>query len=662
MYKLRIKTFLGLLGVVMLVLSAKLVQMQVIHGREYRRKAEEAMRSVKVLPVMRGRITDRMGRILAIDEPCFDFCLDYRFLTNDAWWVRRQKRLIARSMKISEAEADQVYRQRRDHTWKVARELAAQAGVDLGEQVARITNRVKEMRRIVNRGRLEEITIREEREAHPVVSVGKEDVAVRLKDHVGRMIGAAIRPSHKRWYPYNQHACHVIGLTGKVWPEEMKRLNVAEGRVDWLTRMRTNYLPDDQIGKIGVEKMCEKRLRGRRGYRRFRLSGETLGEEPTVQGSDVHLTIDIVLQQRLEKLLEVKGFTGSVVALGLGSPEAPRCDVLAMASVPTYDLNTYAAEYPSLVADAVRLPLLHRAVTQRYQPGSTVKPIAAVAALSEGVITSHSTITCRGYLYNEDAFRCWIWKKARVGHGPLDVVEGLQHSCNVFFYEVGNRLGAPKLCEWFTLFGFADRPGTGLPSERAGTVPTRAWLWKRYRRDYRPSDARFIAVGQGLLTASPLHLANAMATVARGGLFISPLLALEGGAKPVRRKLPVQDRHVVDVREGLYRVVNDRRGTAWKYFHGAGVERLEGVEICGKTGTATTAPQRIDSNNNGRIDRGDRIVRTGDTAWFVGFAPYDRPQVAFAVAVEYVQGGGGANAAPIAQELVRICQKMGYVR
>ena len=662
MYKLRIKIFLGLLTLVWLGLTAKLVQLQVIHGREYRQQAEDAMRDVKPLPVMRGKITDRKGRILAIDEPCFDLCLHYRFLTADRRWIRRQKRLLARRKRISEADAAEAYRRRSDRTWAIARDLARQKGVDLDQAVQRIIQRVRALRNIVNSGRVAEITIREEEQHHPVVTGLEEKDALELKTEIDRMIGSAVRSSHRRWYPYGHDACHVIGMTGRVWPEEMARWNLTPRQADWLTRMRSNYLPGDRIGKVGVEKMCEPLLRGRRGYRRFRLSGETLREEPTVQGADVHLTLDIVLQRKIAAMLEKKGHTGSAVLLRIGTRQAPRCQVLALVSVPTYDLNAYGREYPKLLADAVRLPLRHRAIVQRWPPGSTVKPIAALAGLSCGAISLGSTIRCRGYLDNPDSFRCWTWKRGRYGHGPLAVVEALQRSCNVFFYEVGNRVGAPRMCDWFGMFGFGEKPGTGLPSERPGDVATRKWLRAKYGRSYRPGDARFLAVGQGLVAVTPLHMASAMATIAQDGVFLPPSLALDGGPKQVRRDLPMNPAHLRAVREGMHRVVNNRHGTAWKYFHGTDLPPLEGIEICGKTGTATTSPQRVDSNHNGRIDLKDRVVRTGDTAWFAGFAPYGRPQVAFAVAVEYVEGGGGANAAPIAREIVRLCKEMGYIQ
>ncbi len=663
MYKQRIKVFLGLLAAAFLLLVGKLVQLQVIEGKQYRHKAEEAMRKVNILPVMRGKITDRKGRILAMDEPCFDLCLHYRLLTNDSAWIKDQTRQIARERHVDKAEAAAIFRQRADRTWSAARELAAKAGTDLDEAVRTAVEKVQAVRRIVNRDRAEEISVREEEQCHPIIPGLDELTAIRLRTDADQMIGLAVQPSSRRWYPFGADACHVIGMTGKVWPEEIESLNIKVDDAPWLERMRANYLPGDTIGKVGVEKMCEQYLRGRRGYRRYRLSGETLREEPTVQGGDVHLTLDIVMQKQIAEMFEAKGFTGAAVVLDLGEPRAPMNEVLAMVSVPTYDLNDYAKDYRSLIKDEVRLPLMHRAIVQRYQPGSTVKPLAALAALAEGVITTQSTIDCRGYMYNPDSFRCWIFKRFNHGHGPLNVTEGLQHSCNIFFYTIGQRLGTRRLCDWFSLFGLADPPGTGLPNERAGTVPTEQWLRANSNRGYQPGDARFMAVGQGLLTVTPLHMADAIATIARDGVFLSPMLALEGGPKQVRRNLPILPPYVRAVKEGMYRVVNDREGTAYKYFHGPGVTPVEGVDICGKTGTATTAPQRIDSNKNGRIDQDDQIVRSGDTAWFVGFAPRDNPRIALAVTVEYVgAGGGGANAGPIGLEIVRLCQQMGYIR
>lgn len=642
MYKRRIKIFLAIMAVVFLGLAVRLWHLQIVQGDDYRRQAEDLLRTTKSLPATRGRILDRRGRLLAVDEACYDFCLDYRFLTNDPKWVARQKRAIARGEQVSGEQAAKRYELRAERTWELAWRLARAADVDLERTVARIRRRVQAVRDIVG------MEVREQRSFHPVVRGLSEMMGIE------GTIGASVRPSLKRWYPFGESACHVIGVTGQVNSAEKSEYNLTTRQADRLTRMRTNYLPGDTIGKSGVEKMCEKTLRRVRGYRLVRRTehgSEILAEMPGRPGDDVHLTIDIDFQRDLTNLLRATDKNGCIVVLSV-----PTGEVLALVSVPTFDLNSYRRDYNKLAGDHLDLPLLHRAVWCRYPPGSTVKPISVLAGLGAGVITPATTFQCRGYLYSPSAFRCWIWKYRR-GHGTLAVTGAIKNSCNVFCYNVGNRLGARRLCEWFNMFGFGNVPGTGLPEERAGTVPTERWLMAKYNRRFRPADARFMTIGQGLITCTPLHVANAMATIARNGRLLSPILALEGGPKRVRCDLPLAAEHLEAVQKGMYQVVNERGGTAYKVFHAGGVSPA--VAVCGKTGTAETPPQRVDSNGNGRIDSGDRIVREGDTAWFAGFAPYKNPQIAFAVVMEYA-GSGSKNAGPVAREMIRIWSRQKY--
>ncbi len=649
MYKTRIKIFLGLIGLVLVVMLARLGHLQIIRGEYYRRQARQLLRETRFTPARRGRILDRTGRyILAEDQPCFDFCLEYRFITSDADWVKRQKRIIARREHVTADRAGQIYRQRAGRTWEMARDIAEEAGVDLDESVADIRRRVEAIRRIVG------MEVREERTYHPVVRGLDERM------EPDGTVGAKFQPSLQRRYPFGRIACHVLGATGQVSREEMDRHNIPQDEAAWLKRMQVNYLPGDTIGKSGVEKACEKILRARRGYRLLRSNGpgrqpDVLAEVPPKEGDDVHLTIDVRLQQRLTEVLKSSGHNGAIVAVTV-----PHGEILALVSVPTYDLNEYQKQFDSLIKDSVNHPLQNRAVAACFPPGSTMKPFAAVAALEEGVINMNTTFNCKGYLHNPNAFRCWIWKYNR-GHGPLSVVEAIKHSCNVFFYNVGQRLGPTRLGNWYRKFGFGEECGTGLVQERTGIVPTKQWLRRRYGRSFRVGDSRLLAIGQGLITTTPLHLATAMAALARGQ-HLSPLLIIEHSGDQRRRRLDAAESHLRAAREGMYRVVNSPGGTAYKIFHGGGVEP-PGVEICGKTGTAETAPLRVDSDGDGRITAADKIVRRGKTAWFAGFAPHGEPKIAFAVMVEYVtEGGGGQNAGPLARQLVKICRELGYVK
>lgn len=656
MYKIRVKIFLTVIVLATLVMATRLMHLQVFLGASFRDEYEQMLKRTEFLPARRGRIIDRLGHILAEDHPCHDLCLHYGLLSQDDHWIRRQQRRLRREFGLSEDQAAQRYDQLARHTWDLTRRAAARTGVILYDQgdeagvIDRILRRVRRMRRRVG------TNVREQGWAHVIVPALDEDVALALRSQAEGTIGMEIRPSHRRRYPCGAAAAHVIGLTGQVNEAEQHRHNLGVDEARWVERMRRNYLAGDTLGKRGVEKMCEKRLRGRRGYVRYSAPGVVEHSEVARAGRDVHLTLDIDLQIRLAELFRrerAKQYAqatspldrcpnGCIVVLSVEQAE-----VLALVSVPTFDLNTYRKDLADLLSDQKDLPLLHRAVYTRYPPGSTVKPIAALAALGAGVISTHTTYHCTGYLFPNlrDRFRCWIAKRGGA-HGTLNVVGGLQHSCNVFFYHVGERLGTDQLRDWFTRFGFADPAGTGLPEERAGHLPT-----ERSR-----ALARMMAIGQGGIEVTPLHMASAMVTLARGGRYLSPFVALEGGPRRVQRMFPLVESDAQAVREGMRRVVNDRRGTAWRIFHGSGVEELP-FEICGKTGTAQTPPSRVDSNKNGRIDVRDAIVYRGDTAWFVGFAPADNPKIALAVMCEHA-GGGGAHAGPIAREAFRLIYQL----
>jgi len=675
MYKRRIKIFLAVIALALTGLGARLGHLQIIQGQKYLASAEQYLRRPELLPAMRGQMLDRKGRILAVDEPCFDLCLDYRFMTADEKWISRDRRraakaarlprdarwISARQRRIAETEnltgeqAEFVFRNRWKRTWKVARRAAAEHDVDLTQAIERIVGRIERM----SRGGLKDIA--EFYQFHPIVRGLGEKEAGAIKAELAGTVGMEVRPSHKRVYPRKNTACHVVGFTGQVNEKEMARRNRSRFEPDWLTWQRENYRGGDMIGKSGVEKMCESILRGQRGYRIYRAK-ELVEDVPARPGADVHLTIDAELQDKLAEAFVARhdNGTGAIVVLDVQGGE-----VLALVSIPTYDLNRYRSDFKELIEARTLLPLRHRAVVQACAPGSTVKPVAALAALAARKIALGTKFDCKGgYMFENvrDRWRCWSARKG-FGHGLQDVVEGLRHSCNVYFYHVGQSMGPHELCEWYRLFGFGVLPGTGLPEERAGRVPTDEWM-RRHTGDHRAlsiGDARLMAIGQGAFSATPLQVANAMATIARGGRFLSPALTLEGGPTRVRRYMPMSDRHVNAVHKGMRDVVHQPDGTAHKVLMKHGLGSL-GLEFCGKTGTATVPPQRVDSDGDGRITSRDRVVRTGNVAWFAGFAPYGDPQIAFAVMVEYVEGGGGDNAGPIALDVVRTCKRLGYIR
>ena len=676
MYKRRIKVFLGIVTLVLLGLVGRLVHIQIVRSDYYLADAEKYLSRIKLVPAIRGKILDRKGRILAVDEPCYDLCLDYRLMTaREEWftpsgrsealkhdwsrrsakWIEHRQQAIAKEANCSPEQAETIFRDRWLTSWHLAAQAAEERGQDLADNVNREVDRIARMTRDGRRNYAELY------QAHPVVRGLGREVVGRALSRMAETVGLEVRPAHLRNYPRSRSACHVIGLTGPVNQGELDRYNEPEYHPDWLTWQLNSYHRDDTIGKSGIEGMCEGILRGQRGCVMYR--DDLPAGPPTVPlaGSDVHLTLDIELQEalgeafaRTAQRMSIAQATGAIVVL-----DVPTGEVLALVSIPTFDLNTFRADYQSLVSQHVMLPLWHRAIAQCYAPGSTVKPVAAMSAMAEGKITPNTKFSCDGGLFplsRDGRPKCWIHSHG-AGHGRIDLVEALRYSCNVYFDFVGHYIGPVTLCKWYRLFGFGSRCGTGLSGEAAGLVPTDEWMMEHEGRHISIGDAWNMAIGQGSFSASPLHVANAIATVARGGRFISPMISLEGHPKRIRNDLPISDRCVNAIHEGMRQVVHHRSGTAHKYLVAAGLDDL-GIEFCGKTGTAQVSPQKIDSDGDGRRDT---VVREGNVVWFAGFAPYQNPKIAFAVMLEYVEAGGGEAAGPLALDVVSICRQMGYI-
>lgn len=667
MFKLRLKILLTLIGMMLLVMLVRLGYLQLVRGDAYRQAAEDGLRSYEFPQGQRGRIFDRTGVILAEDVACHDLCLDYGFVNNEEWWTRRKIRDICKEKGLNyrdeedRKQAMDELQQRRRTTWQLVGEVARARGQDARLQAEQITRRVQRWRDAAG------TTVAQEYTAHPVATALSEEEVNSLRPLMKDTVGATLVPSQYRRYPQSAVACHIIGVTGPVFREDADQWNWTAEKAGYVERMRHNLLPGDVLGKTGVERMCETWLRPQRGLRVYRRRGEMSYQEPARNGRDVHLTLDIGLQAELRDLLRRSRRNGAIVIIDVVSG-----DVLAAVSWPSFDLNTYRTKYNDLAGlskqpdpknpqktiftkDALyakaNKPLLSRAFTGVFPPGSTVKPFTGLAGLGEKVITPYSPIGCTGVNRhaNNQKPRCWIYKKySGQTHGSLDLFGGLKNSCNIYFVEVGHRLGPQRLTDWFHRFGFGERPGMGLSDteESAGLLK---------QSGFQISDAWFMAIGQGF-AATPLQVAAAHATVARDGLYLSPRLSLEGAPEQTRRQLPITPAQAEVVRRGMHAVVHDRDGgTAYKAWQNAKAE-LD-VEIGGKTGTATAPPLKIDSNDDGKPDA---VVASGDHAWFAGFAPYQRPQIAFTVFLEYA-GSGGQNAAPVAKEALRLCEKFGYL-
>ncbi len=444
-----------------------------------------------------------------------------------------------------------------------------------------------------------------------------------LQEHVLELPGLEWKVEPRRFYPYPVAFAHVLGILGEVGDEELKRSE--------------EYEPGDLIGKKGIEKIYDLQLRGKKGYRFVKVDarGRTVAEIHTTRsrlpypGKDLFLTIDARLQRYADSLMN--GRAGAVVLLDVRNGE-----VLTLLSEPGFDLNLLSGKidpviWNQLLGDSLH-PLYDRVCQASYPPGSTYKLVAAIAALNEKIITPGWTAFCPGYFrIGRKVIHCWNSK----GHGRLDLQGAIKNSCNVYFYQLGLKIGIEVWHRYSRLFLFGRRTGIESSVENPGLVPSKAYYDRVYGKDgWTKGMLANLAIGQGELLVTPIQMAQFVMILANRGFYYQPHLTLRfqdpltGEVQtpfyPRQRVEGVDSTVYQVVVEGMHQVVAEGTG---------GRARIWGIQVAGKTGTS--------QNPHGKPH-----------AWFVGFAPYRSPEVAVVVLVEN-GGSGGAVAAPIAGKLLR---------
>lgn len=446
-----------------------------------------------------------------------------------------------------------------------------------------------------------------------------------LEENIDKYPGIIYQVDPRRAYVYGMSAAHLLGYTGEMSEAESKRMK------------KEGYLYGEQIGKTGLEKQYEKYLRGVPGIRYVEVNavGKKINElkdkyTPPEAGSNLYLTLDIDLQQVAEQAFSPT-LRGALVAMD------PRTgEILALLSRPAYDPNVFSvalsnAQWKAL--NTVQQPLLNRALQGLYPPGSTMKMLTALAALETGAIDRHTLFSpCHGaYRFGTSTFRCW--KSA--GHGRLDVHEALVNSCNVYFYQVAQKLGLRNWSTFARFFGLHQKTGIDLPGEVAGLVPQEAYFNKKYGKNgFTKGQMLNLAIGQGDMLSTPIELASYTAILANGGNRVTPYLmkrvvSSRGGT------IATTEPHIVPItavtslnyeliKDAMQDVIVHRNGTA----HAC---NIPGIKIAGKTGSA--------ENSHGRTH-----------ALFTAFAPADNPTIVITVIVENA-GHGGSIAAPIARRV-----------
>lgn len=698
MFRRRLLVFSIILGVLAVIVVARLAQIQIVQAAHYEQLAERILAPVEQFTAApRGSVLDRRGVLLLRDQPTSDVAVHYAVLAGrDDYLMRLAAQMRRRGefpKDMSVREISDELRGRINLMWRRLSQLTGLPVSEFARRSAAVCERVERLKAHILERSPNVRRLAEEERGHPILEDVDPNLALVVRTEMEGLPWIAVEPGARRIAASADDVAHLLGRLGAAGPE---RIAADPLRDDDLRRLR----PGDRCGVSGIERLAETALRGVRGRITYDVEGREIERTLPAPGRDVYLTIDLELQHEVMKLLatavadSISPSGASAVVIDVESRE-----VLALASYPTYVFETFADNADALRRDTVRLPLLFRAVQAQYPPGSICKAITLVGGLTEGLITPQTTFECRGHLLpNEpDRFRCWIYNQEPRGvHGEMDGELAVKNSCNIYFFHVGEKLGAERLCGWFSRFGLGRTQGTGLIEESPAIVPDEAWLAANQRRTHQPADAWNYAIGQGEVTVTPLQAANVAATIASG--FFAPVRlaydssgALLGDALPAEP--PFDERWLAVLRRGMKRVVNDRNGTA----HWARLD-TPGYELCGKTGSAQTVPRVVNTRYilewpDGRREeqiaisaddalaayKGDKPTIVGwraherypqllegeklpSHAWFVGFTQSadtsagTRPRgkvYAISVVIEF-GGSGGRVAGPVAKQIAEL--------
>lgn len=471
----------------------------------------------------------------------------------------------------------------------------------------------------------------------PVMFELSEEQIARIAINQFRLPGVEVSASLVRYYPQQEHFAHSVGYVGRINETELKNLDPV------------NYSGTHHIGKTGIERFYEEQLHGQVGYEEVETNARgrvlrVLNRVEPVSGQDIYLTLDSNLQEAAELALD--GRRGAIVALDPNNGE-----VLAMVSQPSFDPNPFVTgisfkAYGEL-RDSLDQPLFNRVLRGLYPPGSTIKPMMAVAGLDAGVITPKSRVFDPGFYQlpnNKHKYRNWN----RYGDGWVELDLAIARSNDTYFYDLAHKLGIDRMHDYMSRFGFGQRVALDMFEETAGLMPSRDWKRNRYRQPWYPGETLILGIGQGYMQITPLQLAQATALMASKGKWIRPHLARSvGGLQPIvdAQKPPdivLRDEKFWEpARLGMENVLHGARGTARK------VGDTAQYRIAGKSGTA----QVVAIKQGERYDRDKVQERHRDHALFIAYAPAENPAIAVAVMIENGESGSGV-AAPIAKQVL----------
>ncbi|NUB13080.1 penicillin-binding protein 2 [Azospirillum brasilense] len=574
-------------------LVGRLYYLQVVESARYTMLAEENRISLRLVAPSRGTIVDRFGAPLAVNQQ------NYRVVV-----VSERTRNI------------------QDTLDKISKIVPLTDG-----------DRRRVMRELHRKRRFVPVTVRE--------NLTWEQVAT-IEMNTPDLPGVAIEVGEIRHYPGAEATAPILGYVGAVSEAELNGDPVLS-------------LPGFRIGKAGMEKYHEKALRGTAGTSQLEVNAvgrviRELSRDEGQPGREVQLTIDIGLQKFVQQRLSQEVSASCVVM------DVHTGGIYALCSHPSYDPNQFtmgiSAELWEELLSNQATPLNNKAVAGQYPPGSTFKPVVALAALESGLISRNHTVFCPGHMdLGDHRFHCW--KKG--GHGTVDVVGALRHSCDVWFYDVSRRIGIDRIAEMANRFDMGQLTGLDLPHERPGLIPSIDWKKGALGKPWAQGETLIAAIGQGYVLSTPMQLVAMTARLANGGFAVKPHLTKQikalSGEQTSWPPIGVKKENLDLVLRGLYEVTNAPNGTAYK-------SRITepGYEMAGKTGSAQVRRITMAERSTGVKKNEDLPWRERDHALFISYAPVSSPRYACAVFVEH-GGGGSTAAAPIARDILLECQK-----
>lgn len=741
MFQRRLLLIFVIMSIAMCALAVQLFRLTVLQGQTHREEAEAILYDRRLISTVRGTITDRKGRIIAEDQPCFDIKVAYNVITGE-WAYRKARRAayLENKDKWGKIDFDQreqiieeylpTYDAQIDQVWRTLAIVGNLPIEEIKDRKQTVIERVQAIRSNVWRRALTQrelessapveladvaVPIREQFESHTILHAVEDQQAFQIRQLLDALPGVEVKASRTRVYPnrvidvklsqdtlptplknpddiiipVNNVAPHLIGDLRDVWAEDMKidsggrPFRRPDGTVDL-----AGYLPGDRTGLGGLEAAAEVTLRGTRGQVLLRRDTEERQYHDPIRGQNIQSTLDIHLQARIEAIMDPKfnlmkvhswhkneatpdGFElhGAGIVLEIDTGE-----ILAMVSTPLPPPRIPNEPYPDLSNDPTG-PLVNRALSGVYAPGSTIKPIVYTLAATSNKVGWLQQIECKGHLIEDKPgiYRCWGWRPTLgrfLRHGPLSPDEAIARSCNIYFYTCGRNLGAERLVMGLNMFGLGRLTGTGLPEEVDGLMPKLDGP-NLAGRALTLANATQMGIGQGPIAVPPIQVAVAHATLARGGIY-KPVTLIKQPLDPTLiHDIQIKPGIIKQALKGMYDSANAPHGTGAylpgvnptpKHPKGEPIFNLPDVKIWGKTGTAQMGPTYFDINKNGKQDDNEPTVKPTHSWYVAHVAPKGQTSAKYIVVVMVEKGGsGGRVSGPVVNQILHAMHAEGYI-